>query len=485
MGKKNKKDVKALSVGKNEDFSQWFTEILQKAEIVDTRYDVKGHLVHRPWSAYVIEKMYRAFEKALQDKGHEPYIFPTVIPEENFKKESGHVKGFTPEAYWVTHGGDKELSEKLALRPTSETAFYQMFSLWIRGYKDLPLKTYQRANVFRYDTKATRPLLRDREFHWIETHCVFSSEEEALDQVREDIKTGEEVMHDIFGLPFMIFERPQWDKFPGASRSFAADVLNPDGKLVQQPSTHMISQDFSRAFNVKFNDKDGKEKLAWMTCYGPAMSRILASVIITHGDDKGLRFPWEIAPRHIAIVPINNDAKLVKKALELKKKLKDYEVVIDLSENKTPGEKFNYWELKGIPIRIDLGLKEIAEKKLSVYRRDLDRKESISDSDLLKYVEKVKKESSKNLMKEADGMFKGRVKDAKDLKGLKAIIEAGGIVACDFCSTEMDGEKCAGKLEKEFNAEVRGTILDAKDSKGKCIVCGKQGEEKVYIARAY
>src|SRR3989344_3019993 len=285
-------DKATFNISKYKNFSEWYTEILKKAEIVDIRYNIKGFLVHQPWSVLAVEKMYRQIEKALQKKGHLPYFFPTLIPESNLKKEASHISKFTPEVFWVTHGGNTKFEERLALRPTSETAFYQMFSLWIRSYKDLPFKTYQRAQVFRHDTKATRPLLRDREFYWIESHCAHATEKDAINQVREDMETTKEVLHDIFGLPFIFFERPIWDKFPGASRTFAADVLNPDGKLIQQPSTHLISDSFSKAFNVKFKDKDGKEKYSFMTCYGPAISRIFASVVINHGDDKGLKFPW-------------------------------------------------------------------------------------------------------------------------------------------------------------------------------------------------
>jgi prolyl-tRNA synthetase len=480
------KDNKGLTVKKNEDFSEWYTQIVQKAELVDSRFNVKGFLVHQPWSVWTIEKMYSCFERVLQGKGHEPHFYPAVIPEGNFEKESGHVKGFTPEVFWVTHGGKKKFEERLALRPTSETAFYQMFSLWLRSYNDLPFKTYQRANVFRYDTKATRPLLRDREFHWIETHCAFETEEDAMNQVKEDMETSKEVLHEVFGLPFMIFERPSWDKFPGASRTFAADVLNPDGRVVQQPSTHLISQDFSKAFDVKFKDKKGKDKYAFMTCYGPAMSRILASVVIVHGDDKGLRFPWEIAPKHIAIVPIGLDTKLIKKAESLKMKLEGHaDVVIDLDVNKTPGEKFNHWEMKGVPVRIDLGMKELKGRKLSVYRRDLNKKEIISEGSLLRYLKKVREESTKNLMREADKMFKGKVKDAKSLADIKGAIDLGGIARCGFCSVDSAGENCAGVIEKKVGAEVRGTLLEKEKVSGKCVVCGGKAGEIVYIARSY
>jgi len=476
-----------ITVKKNEDFSEWFTQVIQKNELADLRFNVKGFLVFQPWSVLTMEKMYNILESSLQRKGHMPYWYPTVIPEENLKKESSHLGGFAPEVFWVTHSGDKKLEEKLALRPTSETAMYQMFALWLRSYKDLPFKTYQRANVFRCDTKATRPFLRSREFHWIETHCAHRTEEDAFNQVKEDMETTNEILHDVFGVPFIFFERPAWDKFPGAARTFAADALNPDGRVIQQPSTHIISQNFSKAFDVKFMDKDEKEKFAYMTCYGPAVSRIFASVVITHGDDKGLKFPWDIAPVQVMIIPIDvNDKKIMKKAETLKKEIGKFaSVEIDLTERR-PGEKFNYWEMKGIPIRIDLGLKDLEKKQVTIFRRDLDKKEFVSDKEAIKKIKDIAKVFTKNLIKKADKVFDGRVKDAKNLTEIKKGIKEGAIVKCSFCSVDKDGAKCAEIVEKDVVAEVRGTRFDEKDKpKGKCPLCGKKANHIVYIAKSY
>ncbi|MEK6926817.1 MAG: proline--tRNA ligase [Nanoarchaeota archaeon] len=476
--------LKGLSVKKNENFSEWYSEVVQKCELADMRYNVKGVLVFQPWSVLSMEKMYDYLEKTLQEKGHKPYWYPTLIPESNLKKESSHIKGFTPEVFWVTGAGDDTFEEKYALRPTSETAFYQMFGIWIRSYKDLPFKTYQRANVFRYETKATRPFLRSREFYWVEAHCVHATQEDAMKQVYEDMETTKEVLHNVYGLPFIFFERPAWDKFPGAERTFAADVLNPDGKVVQQPSTHLLKQEFCKAFNVKFTDKDGKEKLPWITCYGPAISRIFASVIIVHGDDKGLRFPWEIAPVQVMIVPIKDDEKLIKKSKELKERLKGLRVDIDLSD-RTAGEKFNLWEMKGVPVRIDLGFKDLEGKKLTVFRRDTGKKDLIDDKELESYVAKVGKEATKNLTNEADKLFEGRIADVKDLNAMKKAIESGKIARCGFCSVDMDGAKCAEIVEKEVGAQVRGTKLEKEKTSGNCVVCGKKAKEIVYVARQY
>src|SRR3989344_5376311 len=477
---------KTILSKKEKDFSKWFTEINQKAELSDLRYNVKGFIVFQPWSVLCMEKMFKHMEKALQKKHHKPYYFPTLIPESNLKLESSHVKGFTPEVFWVTEHGNKEkFEEKLALRPTSETAFYKMFSIWIRSYKDLPFKTYQRANVFRYETKATRPFLRSREFHWIESHCAFATQEDAMKQVHEDMDTTKEVLHDKFGLPFIFFERPEWDKFHGASNTFAADVLNPDGKVIQQPSTHVIKQDFAKAFDIKYKDKDGIDKYVYTTCYGPAISRIFASVVIVHGDDKGLRFPWEIAPYHIVIVPIDNSEKLVEKARELEKKLGEfYEVIVDTSD-KSPGEKFNLWELKGIPIRIDLGSKELESKKVSLFRRDLNKKESVFEKDIVKHIQAIREEFTSNMIKEADKLFSHKTINSGNLDSMKKAIESGNIVRCNFCSVNMDGKKCADIINEKTGAEVRGTNLVAEKAEGRCIVCDKDARHVVYVARSY
>jgi prolyl-tRNA synthetase len=480
------KSEEGLTVKKGENFSEWYTQIIQKAELADLRYNIKGFLIFQPWSVLSMEKMYSYMEKRLRQKGHKPYWFPTVIPKSNFEKESEHVKGFTPEVFWVTHGGNKKLDEPFALRPTSETAFYQMFNLWIRSYKDLPFKTYQRANVFRYETKSTRPFLRSREFHWIETHCVHATEEDAMKQVKEDMSTTKEVLHDIYGLPFIFFERPSWDKFAGAYKTFAADVLNPDGKVIQQPSTHIISQNFAKAFNITYKDKDGKEKSVYTTCYGPAISRIFASVIIVHGDDKGLKFPWEIAPVNVVIVPINNNKKIKDEAESLKKEIEKFaDVEIDYSE-KRPGEKFNHWEMKGIPVRIDIGTRDLENKKITLFRRDLDKKEIVNKKDVIKRIKEISEEFTKNLIKRADKIFQNKIKDAKNLKEIKEIIKNGGIARINFCSVDSNGEKCAEMIEKETGAEVRGIRLEEKQSpKGKCALCGKKANHIVYIAKAY
>ena len=487
--KQEKEEKITFNIDKDKNFSEWFTEIIKVAELADVRYNVKGFVVFQSWSVLAMEAMYDLYEGALQRKGHKPMWFPAVIPEKNFFLEKSHVEGFAPEVFWITeHGANEKLEEKLALRPTSETAIYQMYSLWIRSYKDLPFKAYQRAQVWRHETKATRPFLRSREFYWIEAHDVFADEEGAMKQVHEDMETAEEILHKKFGVPFIFFKRPQWDKFAGAVNTYGADAIMPNGKMVQQPSTHLLGQNFSKAFDVKFKDSDGNEKYAYITCYGPCISRMFASVIAMHGDSKGLKFPFEIAPKQIVIVPIaaQKDKNVMKKAQELADLLSaDYRIELDASE-KSPGEKFYYWEMKGVPLRIELGPKEVKEKKLTVYRRDTNKKEAISEKQLLKFVESSAGEITKNLCAQADKYFSGIIKDAKSIDEMKSAIDSGKIARTNFCSTELSGAKCAEAIEKQLGARVRGTRVDKSEKPfGKCAICGKEAKEVVYIANEY
>jgi len=485
MSKKNKEGLNV----KKENFSEWYTQILHKAEIVDTRFGVKGFVVVRPWGTTIMENMFEFYEKELQAKGHKPTIMPSVIPESNLKKETSHIEGFTPEVFWLK---GEEGEEKLALRPTSETIYTPMFSLWIRSHRDLPMKLYQRGSVFRFDTKATRPLIRGREFQWIEAHDAFATKKEAETQVKEDMKTTESVMHQIFCVPFLAMKRPQWDKFAGAEYTIGSDVLMPDGKLIQQPSTHLMGQKFSKAFNAKFKDEKGKEDYLWTTAYGPAISRILASVISTHGDDKGLVLPFSISPLKVIIVPIlkkENKNKILKYSQEIKKKLDDLGLTaeIDGREYYSPGWKFNEWELKGVPFRLEIGEKEMGKKTMTLFTRDTGKKSEI----LLKNIQnlrKLGKEYDERLRKKADKMMNGKIVNGKSKEEIKKAIKVGKIARTNWCSTEEKGISCSEHVEKNFNAEVRGTRANKKETVKpgtKCVICGKKAEEIVYIGKSY
>ncbi len=482
-----------MQTKKSENFSEWFFELLKKADVVDQRYPVKGFLVHKPIAAFAERQIYKLFEEELEKKGHKLMRFPALIPESVFAKEIEHIQGFTPEVFWVEKAGTDELPERMGLRPTSEAAMYWMYSQWIRSWRDLPFKVYQECQVWRYETKHTRPLLRDREFYWIEAHDVFATREEAEKQVLEDMDTTEKVLHEQLGLPFLFFKRPAWDKFKGSEYTFAADCVMPNGVVIQQPSTHFLGQHFSKAYDIKFTDEEGNEKHVWQTCYGPAVSRILASLIMMHGDDKGLVFPWSIAPYQVVIVPVlkkeADTEAIMNKCKELEEKLKAMKVrvVLDDSE-KRPGAKYYYWELKGVCLRFEVGAKEAAEGFVTVARRDTGEKERIKDEELKEYLERVPGEILKNLREKADKNFENVLHEASSLEELKEKLEKGGFVRVPFCSVELDGEECGGVVSKETGGKVRGKLhgADEKPAEGEgCIVCGKPAKEYVYVAKEY
>ncbi|MFX0090076.1 MAG: proline--tRNA ligase, partial [Candidatus Hodarchaeota archaeon] len=399
---------------KKADFSEWFSEVCQKAELADLRYNIQGFIVHRPRAMRIIKRVYEFYERELEKTGHEPVLFPVVIPEENLLKEAEHVKGFAPEVFWVTHAGDKKLEKRLALRPTSETAMYQMYSLWVRSHRDLPLKLYQSVAVYRNEM-TTRPFLRGREFLWIEAHDVFRDHDGVMKQVKEDMEIARTVIHDILGIPFFFFRRPQWDKFPGAVDTYASDTLMPDGKVNQLSSTHDLGMNFAKVFNVEFVNEEGKLEYAWQTCYGPGIWRIMAALIAIHGDDKGLVLPFVVSPTQIVIVPIlTTDKQIMMKCQTIQKTLTDagFRVHLDIREE-TPGYKYNDWELKGVPLRIEIGQREISKDFVTLHRRDIGERVEISDRELTKHLENVIEDYSNNLKKRAKESFDKGIVDAK------------------------------------------------------------------------
>lgn len=478
-----------FAINKENNFSEWFSEIISKAELADLRYNLKGFIVFRPWAVTAMEFIYKLFEEALQERGHQPVWFPSLIPEKNFELEAEHVKGFAPAVFWVTHAAERPI-ERLALRPTSETAFYQLYSIWIRSYRDLPLKLYQRAQVWRYETKATRPFIRSREFHWIEAHNCFATQHEAETQVLEDIAITEAIMYQQLGIPFLPLRRPEWDKFPGAVYTIGSDSLLPDGKIIQQPSTHFLGQGFAKVFNIKFKDKTSKSNFVWQTCYGPCISRIFASVIAVHGDDRGLVLPYVIAPLQVIIVPIyrsENRELIMKRAREIEKKLKEAGIRVKVDDKEiSPGEKFFFWEMKGVPLRIELGEKEIKARKLTVFLRDIGKRKSLGEEKLTQEIAKEGKHFDERLRKRADQWFEERIVNCKNKEEVKKALQNKKIARCSFCSIAKEGELCAEIVEKELGASVRGVRHDKQErTTEKCAFCSKPAQHVVYIAKSY
>jgi prolyl-tRNA synthetase len=493
MGKK-KTDTShetGITVKKSEDFSEWYSEILYKADLADIRYNVKGFVVYRPWATITIKMMYRKYEELLEKNGHLPLVMPTVIPEGNFEKEAEHVEGFAPEVFWVSQVGSEgeELNERLALRPTSETALYPMYSYWIRSYRDLPFKRYQSCQVFRYEGKMTRPFFRGREFHWIEAHNVFATQEDAEAQVKEDMEMTYQMLQDEFCIPVIFFERPQWDKFGGAEKTFAADALMGSGKVLQLPSTHLLGQNFSKPFDVTYIDEEGEEKYGYQTCYGPAISRIYGAMIAYLGDDNGLILPFDLAPVQIVIVPIifkDKEKMVLDKANEILEQLKDdYKIRLDESED-SPGEKFYFWEMKGVPFRIEVGPRDIKKEQVVIVRRFDGEKFFVKEEELEEKLKELTSTYTKGLWEKAYLDFESEIEECYERDSAKEAIDNGKIVCCGFCSIDMDGYRCAEVVEKEIGAEIRGKRVDEeKHEFATCIICGKPAKCTVYLAKSY
>lgn len=475
---------------KKSDFSEWYNTIIKDAELCDIRYDLKGFVVFMPWAVMTMNRMFSMYECGLESKGHVPALFPALIPESYLTRESEHVEGFVPEVFWVTAAGNNQLEERYAMRPTSETAMYSMYSLWIHGLKDLPLKIYQRCQVWRHETKATKPFIRSREFYWIEAHDAFATKEQAEAQVKEDMETTEKILHQQFGVPFLFFKRPQWDKFAGAVDTYGADTLMPDRRALQLPSTHFLGQNFAKPFNIKYTDENEESQYVWQTCYGPAISRMYAAVIAVHGDDKGLVLPFDIAPVQIVIVPIvkkETEEKVMKKCRELEKKLcEKYTVKLDDSAN-TPGFKFNYWEMKGVPIRLEIGMRDMENKSVVLVRRDTLEKKPVPEKDLEKTIEKLREDVRKNLREKADKWFDGQNEKADSMEELAKKIEEKGFIRIPFCTDGMEGKPCAEAVKDKVHANIRGSLYGEKEKpkNKKCIGCGKPATLYLYASRQY
>ncbi len=488
--KKNEAPLTGITVSKEEDFSAWYTELITKAELADIRYNIKGFVVYREWATITIKKMYAKYEELLERNGHLPLIMPSLIPESNFLLESEHVEGFAPEVFWVTEAGSSgKLNEKLALRPTSETALYKMYALWIRSYKDLPFKRYLSCQVWRYEGKMTRPFFRGREFHWIEAHDVFTTMEGAEEQVKEDMEVTYKMIQDEFGVPIIFFQRPEWDKFPGAIHTYAADALMGSGKVLQLPSTHLLGQNFSVPFNVKFVDTNGEEKFGYITCYGPAISRIYGAMISYLGDDKGLILPFDMAPIQIIIVPIlfkGKEQNVMEKVNEIFDVLKErYSVKIDESD-KSMGNKFYYWELKGVPIRIEVGPKDVEKNQVVIVKRHDGQKFFVKEKELESFIDDIAVNYTKEIKKKKLVDFESQIEVAYEKDAAIEAINNGKIVCCGFCSIDKDGEHCAEVVEKDIGGFVRGKRVDEeKHEFATCLICGKPATCTVYIAKSY
>jgi prolyl-tRNA synthetase len=468
---------------KKTDFSAWYNELLWQAEVMDVRYPVKGLYVWYP-HGFAIRKYVYAILRELMDRDHQETLFPLLIPEQEFMKEAEHIKGFEDEVYWVTHGGKDLLDVPLALRPTSETAIYPMYALWVRSHADLPIRLYQVVNTFRYETKHTRPLIRLREItSFKEAHTVHATWEQAELQVEEAIRLYLE-FYERLGVPVIVSRRPDWDKFPGADYTMAVDTIMPDGKTLQIGTVHHLGDHFSQTFNITFEDPEGQQRHAYQTCYGIS-ERSIAALISLHGDDKGLVLPPDVAPVQIVVVPITigkrkEEVATAASAIEKELKSAGYRVKID-SRDLRPGAKYYYWEMRGVSLRLEIGPRDIDASQVTVVTRT-DARSTIPLAGLVPGIRTIIAHETARMKERAEEHVKSRLIVSGTMDEAKRAIEQG-IALVQWC----EEKGCADVIEEELGASVLGTRARSPhliDQEGPCVVCGKPGKTTL-VGRAY
>ncbi|MEM0473635.1 MAG: proline--tRNA ligase [Candidatus Aenigmatarchaeota archaeon] len=469
-----------LTVKKSENFSEWYTQVIQKAGLADYS-PVKGCMIIKPYGYAIWENIQKTLDSWLKETGVENCYFPMFIPESMLKKESEHFQGFVPEVAWITKGGESDLEEKLAVRPTSETIMYTVFSEWIRSHRDLPLRVNQWCNVVRWETKATKLFLRTREFLWQEGHTVHATHQESWEEVLLRLKQYKKLAEEYLAIPVIDGEKSEGEKFAGALKTTSIEALMFDGKALQIATSHDLGQHFSKVFDVKFTDKDEKEKHAWQTSWGIS-TRTIGALIMVHGDDKGLVLPPKIAPIQIVIVPIGHEKhkNVSTKIDEIQRRLAKYRVYVD-KRDYTPGWKFNDWELKGVPVRIEIGPRDVENKQITVVRRDKNEKLAIKETSLEREIENLIEDIQKNMFKKAKEMLDNNTYEVNTFDGFKEIIQKGGFVKAKWCSSI----ECEKEIKEQTTATVRVIPFKQEKIKGKCVFCDKNANVVAYFARSY
>lgn len=475
-----------VTVKKSEDFSEWYTQVILKSGMADYA-PVKGCMIFREHSYAIWEKIQDIFNKRIKSTGHKNVYFPLFIPESFLKKEAEHFEGFVPEVAWVTVGGDTPLEERLAIRPTSETIMYATFSRWIRSWRDLPIKLNQWCSVVRWETKATKLFLRTREFLWQEGHTAHATKEEADKEVMEILGFYKEIMEDYLAVPVLTGKKTENEKFAGALYTMTLEAIMPDGKALQMGTSHNLGQHFSKVFDIKFLDQNEKETPVWQTSWGIS-SRMIGALTMVHGDDKGLVLPPKIAPVQVVIVPIpykNLEADQIStKTKEIFRKLheKGIEVVLDDRPEYTPGWKFNEWELKGVPIRIEIGPRDIKQKQVTLARRDTHTKTAVKENETVETTEKMLQEIQDDLFNKAKKYLTSNTFTAQNYDEFKkTLTEKGGFIKASWCGDS----KCEETIKEETGATIRLIPLEKEKTFSKCVRCGQEAKETVYFARSY
>jgi prolyl-tRNA synthetase len=475
-----------VTVKKSEDFSEWYTQVVLKSRLADYA-SVKGCMVFREHSYAIWEKIQEAFNKKIKATGHRNVYFPLFIPESFLKMEAEHFEGFVPEVAWVTVGGDRRLDERLAIRPTSETIIYSSYAKWVRSWRDLPIKLNQWCSVVRWETKATKLFLRTREFLWQEGHTAHATKQEADKEVMEILFAYKDLMESYLAIPVLAGKKTEGEKFAGALYTTTLEAMMPDGKALQMGTSHNLGQHFSKVFDIKFLDEQEKERYAWTTSWGMS-TRTIGALVMTHGDDKGLILPPKVASVQAVIVPIpfkGSSSELVtEKAREILEILQKKKIgaVLDDRPEYTPGWKFNEWELMGVPIRIEIGPRDIKQKQVTLARRDTFEKMTVKQDETAEAVERLLEEIQNNLFNRAKKSLEDDTTTVKTFEEFKKVLrKKGGFLRASWCANP----ECEGKIKDETGATIRLIPLEKEKPFSKCIRCGEEAKEVVYFARAY
>jgi len=475
-----KETVEGITVKKQEDFSEWYQQVIQKAELADYSA-VKGCMIIRPNAYYIWQQIQDYFNKRLKALKVKNAYFPLFIPERFFQREAEHALGFKPEVLFIE--GDQE-GERLAIRPTSETMMYDSYSKWIRSHKDLPLRINQWANIVRAETKATRLFIRTREFLWQEGHCVYETEKECDKETLLYLKEYEKLCKDLLALPVITGKKSEKEKFAGAHYTLSIESIMPDGKVLQMGTSHNLGQGFARSFKISFLGKDGKEHMPWQNSWGVS-TRLIGAIAMVHGDDKGLILPPKVAINKVVIVPIlfkDSQEKVQKKAKELEKKLKKFDCLLDDREGYSAGWKFNEWEVKGIPIRIELGPKDLEKKEAILVRRDTSHKSSVKFSQLNKVIKTTLDDIHNNLYAKAKKELEKKIIEVDNFSDFKKAIKGNKLVRVAWSGSRDSEEEIKDKAE---GAKSINMPFDQPKKAGKCFHTGKPAVGYWYFAKSY
>jgi len=473
-----------ITVSKSENFSEWYTQVVIKAELVDYA-PVKGLIVLRPDGYSIWESIKESLDKKLKETGHRNGFLPVLIPESLLAKEKEHFEGFNPEVFWVTHSGNSEIGDRLALRPTSETLAYSLFSKWIRSWRDLPLKINFWNSALRAEIKGTKPFLRTSEFLWQEGHTVHATKDEAEKEVADILELYKKTIEEELEVPVVTGKKSEKDKFVGAAYTNTLESLMPDGKALQMGTSHFLGQNFSKPFDVKYLDENNSETFAWQTSWGVSW-RLIGGMIMTHGDDKGLVLPPKVAPIQVVIIPIyyskEDKENVLEKACQIKDSLSNNDIRIHLDDREqlTPGFKFNDWEMKGIPIRIEIGPKDIAKNQIVLARRHNQTKISLDIDGLTEKTLSELKNIQKEMFDAAKKILDERVVRVSEYQQFKKELESGKMIDCSWCGNQI----CEDKIKEETGADLR--VIPSGNTKAEtCIYCKNSGTTNVLFARGY